>query len=193
MEQWKVLPLIPRDHQFKTIPLEVLDNLGWRWTSGELGMGHGYFIPYFNMDQTTIPFAQVRHLSGERRFTFLKDAEPIAYGLWNLDNGKLFLVEGPSDGAALDYCGIPWIAMPSASSTQIASKLAQYAYKQNIEIVYAGDNDEAGEQLREALDGYISYRVHQPPGDYKDWGDFLVGEGLETVTNYCNEVLFEGQ
>lgn len=186
MEQWQDMPKIPRDHEFKGIPLDVLDSLGWRWDKKK----NSYFIPYFSSTKRKIPFAQWRHLSGDRRFTFLKDAKPTVYGTWNLfDSDKLFVVEGTSDAAVLDHCGIPWIAMPSAASGELMKKTAQYCLDKNIQLIYAGDNDEAGDKLRDALDEIMSYRVKQPPKEYKDWGDFFEGAGIVKVVEYCNEEL----
>jgi hypothetical protein len=186
MSDWQKMPPIPRDHHLKTIPLEVLDELGWRWDT----VKNSYFIPYFSASRTSIPFAQWRHLSGERRFTFLKDAKPTCYGTWNLNNDTLFLVEGTSDGAVLEYANVPWIAAPSAAAGELVKRLAVYCSKNNIKLVYGGDNDAAGHKLREALDEVTSYRVKQPPKKYKDWGDFLVAEGIERLQDYCFEELF---
>lgn len=181
-DYWAGLPVIPREHKFKGIPLDILDSLGWRWE----GQMNSYFIPYFDTNKHFIPFAQHRHLQGERRFTFLKDAKPIAYGLWNLDNPKLFLVEGASDAAVLDYAAVPWIAVPSAASNELTKALAHYCDKNAIELVYAGDNDAAGDKVRESLDeAGVGYRVKQPPKIYKDWGDFLEAQGIEAVQEYC--------
>lgn len=192
--QWAKLPLIPRSHKFKNIPLQILDDLGWRYLSGEIeGMGHGYFIPYFDPYKQTIPFAQTRHLDGDRRFTFLKDARPTAYGKWNiLNNKKLFVVEGTSDGAVMEFCGIPWIAMPSASSAQIIRELALFCREQKIKLVYAGDNDTAGDKLKEALGEVISYRVCQPPKQFKDWGDYFESVGEAAVLQHCVNEIFDG-
>lgn len=177
--EWEKMDLIPRDHQFKGLPLETLDELGWRWTDGVAGMGAGYFIPYFNGDRTAIPFAQVRHLSGSRRFTFLPEAEMTAYGKWNLYPGeKVFVVEGPSDAAVLTACMVPAVAIPSASCHAMLQNLARYCLQYGIELVYAGDNDEAGEKLRESIDDVIPYRRCQPPLPHKDWGDYIVAEGI---------------
>lgn len=186
-DYWQSLPEIPRNHEFKTIPLDVLDSLGWRWVEEK----NSYYIPYFDRSETVVPFSQLRHLVGERRFTFLKDARPIVYGMQNLDpsNSPLFIVEGASDAAVLHYVAVPWIAMPSASSGALMQSLAKYCDQQGIELVYAGDNDEAGDKLREALEEVTSYRVKQPPKKYKDWGDFLVAEGFERVHDYCAEEL----
>lgn len=190
-ESWQKMPKIPRDHVFKGIPLETLDDLGWRWTDGIMGMGAGYFIPYFNSTRTSIPFAQVRHLEGNRRFTFLPDAQMTIYGKWNLiDNPTLFIVEGTSDGATLEYCMVPWVAFPSASSAQLIKEFARYCVRQRIKVVYAGDNDTAGNALLAALDETAGYRLHQPPKKYKDWGDFFQAEGQMAVFNYCKAELF---
>lgn len=189
MEEWEKMPFIPRNHQFKNIPLETLDELGWRWDEAK----NSYFIPYFSSSKRSIPFAQWRHLSGDRRFTFLKDAKPTVYGTWNLFLAKkLFVVEGTSDAAVLDYCAVPWIALPSASSGELMKQMALYCKKNGIELVYAGDNDDAGDKLRDALDEVMSYRVCQPPKEFKDWGDFFVAEGMLAITNYTLPELFPG-
>lgn len=181
MNWWKELPAIPRDHVFKNIPLEILDQLGWRWDAPK----NSYFIPYFSATKTSIPFGQWRHLSGERRFTMLKDAKPTCYGTWNLDNSTIFVVEGTSDCAVLEYCAVPYVGLPSAASKELMQSLAGYCSKNGIQLVYAGDNDTAGDKLREALDEVSSYRVWQPPKKYKDWGEYLLAEGQEIVTDYC--------
>lgn len=183
---WESLPELPRTFDLKGIPIEVLDNLGWRWTDGVQGMGAGVFIPYFNHARTSVPFAQVRHITGDRRFTMLPGAEMTLYGKWNLHPGeKLFIVEGCSDAAVLDYACVPWVAIPSAAGGAMIANLAKYALKTGINLIYAGDNDEAGDKLKKALDEVAPYRVCQPPEEYKDWGDFLVGTDIGTVTEYC--------
>jgi hypothetical protein len=185
MDDWLKMPLIPRDHEFKTIPLAVLDDLGWRWDEPK----NAYFIPYFSRSKTSIPFAQWRNLSGDPRFRFLKDAKLTCYGTWNLQpGGTLFVVEGSSDAAVMEYCLMPWIALPSASSGVLLKQMAEWCRSNRVKLVYAGDNDAAGDKLKEALDEVMPYRVWQPPKKYKDWGDFLVGEGVDTVHAYlCRE------
>lgn len=183
-EAWKAKKLIPDDHYFKNIPIEVLNDLGWR-----IEPDGSYFIPYFNMSKTQIPFAQWR-LFGDVRFKFLKDAKPIVYGLWNLDNPKLFVVEGTSDCAVMQYCGVPWIGLPSAASGALMTAMAGYCKENGIELVYAGDNDSAGDKLKEALEAVMPFRTRQPRQPYKDWGDMYEAEGMESVQDYCNEELF---
>lgn len=185
MEYWQSLPEIPADHIFKGIDIAILHDLGWRYDPN----GHRYFIPYFSASRESIPFAQWRNLAEGPRFNFWKDAKPTIYGTWNLDNDKLFLVEGTSDAAVLDYCAVPWIAAPSAASSELVKKLAHYCKDNGIQLVYAGDNDAAGNKLREALDSVMPYRVKQPPQKYKDWGDFFEAEGIEAVSDYCFEEL----
>jgi len=186
---WEKLPMIPRDHNFKNLPLEHLDELGWRYTTNETNMGAGYFIPYFGKDKTTIPFAQVRHLSGNTRFNFLKDAEPIVYGMWNLseyiEGNSIMIVEGTSDFAVLDYCFQPVIAIPSASFGAMMVKLCKWLHKRSITVLYAGDNDTAGDKLYNSIQYLIPHEVLKPPAPYKDWGDFFVAEGAANVTDYC--------
>lgn len=190
MEYWKSLPEIPRDHYFKNLPLDALDELGWKWDA----VGSRYFIPYFSRSKTSIPFAQWRNLKGDVRFNFWKDTKPTMYGTWNLDPGsKIFLVEGSSDLAVLNYCNVPAIAAPSAASGELVKAMATWCRDNDILIVYAGDNDAAGQKLRDALDEVAPYRVRQPREPYKDWGDMFEAEGFESVTNYCFKELFPGQ
>ncbi len=186
---WRVLPRIPRNHDFKGIPLTVLDELGWRWDmSGHHHMGSGYFIPYFDHTRLHVPFAQVRHAKTEKqRFSFLPNAKQTVYGKWNLTKGnsKLFVVEGTSDAAVLEYCMIPWLAMPSASSGALMTELAIFCKANGIELVYGGDNDDAGDMLRHALDDVMPYRTCQPPKEFKDWGEFFEATNQETVMQHC--------
>lgn len=185
-DEWTAMPPIPRDHVFKTIPLSILDRLGWRWDAAK----NAYYIPYFSETRQSLPFVQWRFLSGNIRFNFLREAKPTVYGKWNLTpGGTYFLVEGTSDCAALEYCHVPWIGLPSASSGELVRGLAKWAVANHVRLVYAGDNDEAGNKLREALDEVMSYRTCQPPRGHKDWADFLSAEGIEAVTAYCRRVL----
>jgi hypothetical protein len=190
MDDWRDMPLIPRDHNFKNLPLDELDSLGWRWDEAK----NSYFIPYFSRSKQSIPFAQWRHLSGERRFTFLKDAKPTCYGTWNLKPGeKLFVVEGASDCAVLEACFVPWIGLPSAASAELMKAMAAFCLANAIELVYAGDNDDAGDKLKVALSEVMPYRVKQPPKKYKDWGEFYVAEGSEAVQAYALSELIPQQ
>lgn len=186
MDKWKELPLIPEDHQFKNLPISHLNDAGWRWVESL----NAYFIPYFNRPKTKIPFAQYRFLAGDVRFKFLKDAKPTMYGTWNLDeNMPIFVTEGCSDALVLDFCMVPAIAMPSASSGALMQPFADWCVAHGVTIIYAGDNDAAGDKLREKLDELAPYRVKQPPKQYKDWADFFVAEGQAAVIKYCNEEL----
>lgn len=191
-DTWRNLPEIPVDFKFKSIPVSTLNGLGWRMLNGELpGMGNGIFMPYFDFHKKTIPFGQTRHLTGDRRFTFLAGARPTMYGKWNIDNAKLFLVEGASDAAVMQECGLPWIAAPSASSGAIVHDFALFCKAKNISLVYAGDRDAAGDKLKEELDKVIPYRVCQVPAQFKDWGDYFEAVGSAAVLQHCIEALFE--
>lgn len=191
MDFWKSLPKIPSIKHFKNVPIEVLNDLGWRWdkTGGPDG-SERYFIPYFSATKTSIPFAQWRNLIGGPRFNFWKDAKPTCYGTWNLDNSKLFVVEGTSDAAVMEHCAVPWIALPSAASGELMKKMAAHCKAEGIELIYAGDNDAAGDKLKEALDEVMSYRIKQPRNPYKDWGEMFEAEGFQSVQDYCFEELF---
>lgn len=197
-EQWEKLPKIPDHISLKGIPAEYMNEIGWRMEDGSLGMGSGILIPYFDNNLETIPFAQVRHpKSSPVRFHFLKDAQPRLYGTWNLEPGKpIMIVEGCSDWLVMDYSGIPAIAVPSSSQTSLLKKMAAYCQQQKIELVYGGDNDEAGDKLRQALDeGGFSYRVCQPPKEFNDWSDFFVAQGdladgVDAICRICDPYLY---
>lgn len=180
------------------LPLSTLDDLGWRWIeNGPYGLGTGVFIPYWGGDfdvsheesvyPERLPFCQVRHLDGPIRFNFPKDAEPKLYGSWMLsmakeDNLPIFLCEGTSDWVTLWEVCVPAVALPSSSATDMLTRVAQWCEDNGVAIVYAGDNDNAGDKLRQALDdGSFSYKMCQPPSKYNDWTDFLIAEGAEAV------------
>lgn len=186
MEEWKQMAEIPADHKFKNMEIDQLNYMGWRWLPEQ----NAYFIPYFSRSKESIPFAQYRYLSGDVRFRFLKDAKPTIYGTWNLEPGQpLFLVEGASDACVLDYCAVPWIAAPSAASGELVKQLAKWCLENDVQLIYAGDNDEAGDKLKEALREVMPFRSKQPPKKYKDWGDFFVAEGIDAVINWCGPEL----
>lgn len=186
IEEWEDMEMIPRDHVFKGLDLHTLDELGWRWIPEQ----NAYFIPYWNRPRTKIPFAQYRYLSGDVRFRFLKDAKPTMYGTWNLEPGNpIFVVEGTSDGVVLDEAMIPWIAMPSASSAGLVEPFAKWCIENDVQIIYAGDRDAAGDKLKDAFDAVAPYRVWQVPEKYKDWGEFFEAEGLAEVIKWCNKEL----
>lgn len=147
----------------------------------------GAFIPYFDTSGKKVPFFQIRHQEGsQRRFTFVKDITPICYGFECLPKMKKFLcfTEGSRDSVILRMCGIPAIALPSASSDKLVNGLVNYANAHNLRVVAICDKDEAGERLVEALQtasvGF--YDARTPVG--KDVGDFYAQKGLECVRRY---------
>lgn len=182
---------IPDDHQIKLgLPAEQLNEHGWRFDAAH----NRYLIPYFSRSKKSIPFAQWRNLSGDVRFNFWKDAKPTLYGTWNLEDGEtLFLVEGTSDAMVLDYCLVPWLAAPSAASGELVKAMAGWAKEHNVKIVYAGDNDEAGNKLKDALSEIMSFRVKQPRKPYKDWAEMFEAEGQMSVQDYCFGELFPSE
>lgn len=189
-EKAKWLPHIPSDHYFKNIPISVLDGLGWRWDAEH----NRYFIPYFSRSQKSIPFAQWRNLAGNVRFNFWKDTKPTMYGTWNLEPGEsIFLVEGCSDAAVMEHCMIPWIAAPSAASGELVRSMAAWCIENNVNVIYAGDNDEAGDKLKDALGDVMSFRRRQPRNPYKDWGEMFEAEGEKSVINWCHAELYPGE
>lgn len=177
-DEWASMPPIPRDHRFKTIPLSVLDRLGWRYEASH----NRYYIPYFTESRDSVPFMQWRNLEGNVRFNFLKDGKPTVYGKWNLTPGKTyFMVEGTSDCATLEHCGIPWVGIPSSSLGEMVKSLGAWCVANRVRLIYAGDNDEAGDKLKAALEEVMPFRTCQPPARYNDWSDFLVAEGPNAV------------
>lgn len=179
---WESLPPIPDSHTLHRVPAETLNYNGWRWDE----KNNRYLIPYFKPDKKTIAFAQWRNLAGTTRFNFWKDARPILYGAWNIEpNEPIFLVEGTSDGMVMDFCAVPWLAVPSASSGELIRKIAPWLKAHNVEVIFAGDNDVAGNKIRDVLDEVLYYRVRQPKAPYKDWGEMLEAEDFEVVSDYC--------
>ncbi len=193
IDYWRTLDVLPDDFTLKGLPREVFDDMGWRVNDGKVIAGVGdVFIPYFSRSKQSIPFAQVRHLTGDRRFTFLQSAKPTCYGTFNLYPGdKVFLVEGTSDCAVLDYCAVPWIGIPSSSSGELIKSLAKWCWANKCGIVYAGDNDEAGDKLKSVLmETMVPFRSLQPPKEYKDYAEFFEKAGFDAVVEYTRPELF---
>lgn len=108
------------------------------------------------------------------------------YGTWNLEPGQpIFLVEGTSDGMVLDYCAVPWIAIPSASQIELLKPFGQWCRENNVKVIYAGDRDDAGDGVKDALDGLVDFRTRQVRDPYKDWAEMFEAEGFESVQDYC--------
>ena len=180
---WTELDPLPPDLDVKGIDGKTLNKLGWRWYPGGNGYGQGIFMPYFNMDKTKVPFFQIRHLEGNRRFSFAKDITPIVWGYDVLPKvkDKLCFTEGLRDAAILRSIGVPAVALPSASSTKIMRNLEKYCNDNKIELVAVCDKDEAGESLLKALQSPFT-DVRSPIG--KDVGDFLAERGWEALKAY---------
>ncbi len=180
---WADLDPLKPDLDVKGIDGKTLNKLGWRWFPGGAGYKPGIFIPYFNLDRTKVPFFQIRHLEGQRRFTFAKDITPIMWGFDVLPKVKdsLCFTEGTRDAAILRSLGIPAVAMPSSSSGKILNGLADWCSERNIELVAVCDKDEAGEGLLKTLKKpYLDRR--SPVG--KDIGDFLQERGRDAIRAY---------
>lgn len=180
---WADLEPLKPDLDVKGIDGRTLNKLGWRWYPGGNGYHEGIFIPYFSMDRQKVPFFQIRHLTGERRFTFVKNITPI---LWGFDvlpkvKDKLCFTEGTRDAAILRSIGVPAVALPSASSNKIMKNLAEYCKNNKIKLYAVCDKDEAGENLLKTLQTpFLDLR--SPVG--KDVGDFLAERGREAVKAY---------
>lgn len=170
----------------KGVPASELNKRGWRTFPGGWGVRPGIFIPYFNTKRDKVIYYQIRHLEGDRRFTFAKGCSPEVYGLEQLRYMGRYLTftEGSRDSVILGMAGVPAVALPSASSGSHLKKMEEYAKKQKMILVCAGDRDEAGDKLIANLTGpYIDART--PIG--KDVGDLYEKKGLEGVIKHYGQ------
>lgn len=180
---WLDLEPLSNDIEVKGVSGLELNKRGWRKFDGGNGLAPGIFIPYFDATRQFVPFYQIRHLEGERRFTFAPGITPICYGLEQLQYCKEYLcfTEGSRDSVILGMAGVPAIALPSASSSKLLDGLCGYCTKHDLLLVCVGDRDEAGDKLLSNLKcGALDYRT--PVG--KDVGEFLEQKGLESVKEY---------
>lgn len=177
---WADLEPLKPDLDVKGVDGKTLNKLGWRWYPGGNGYREGIFIPYFSLDRQKVPFFQIRHLSGDRRFTFAKDITPILWGFDVLPKVKdsLCFTEGTRDAAILRSIGVPAVALPSASSNKILNNLADYCQNKGIRLIAACDKDEAGENVLKTLKTTFT-DLRSPVG--KDIGDFLEKRGREAI------------
>lgn len=169
---WLELP--PLEEGVKGVPANILNKFGWR-KYGE----HDIFIPYFTVSKTRIPFYQIRHTQGDRRFTFAKGEAPMTYGLEVLADVKkfLFVTEGSRDSVILRWAGVNAVALPSASSIKGLEAIQEYVTKHNLLLCWCGDRDEAGEKLMSNIKiPYLDCR-----SKYKDIGDMLEAEGINKI------------
>lgn len=181
----------PLDYDVKHVPANELNKRGWRKFPGGWGMRPGVFIPYFNTSRTEVIYFQIRHLEGDRRFTFAKGASPQVYGLEQLRHMERYLTftEGSRDSVILGMAGVPAVALPSASSGAHLRKMESYAKDHGLILVCAGDKDEAGNKLISNLTGpFIDART--PVG--KDVGDLYEEQGLEGVKKYYEQYKQQG-
>lgn len=168
------IDLTPLEEGVKGVPANILNQYGWRKYGGT-----DIFIPYFTKSKSRIPFYQIRHTHGDRRFSFARGETPIAYGLEVLNNAKkyLFVTEGTRDSVVLRWAGLNAIALPSASSLKILDGVQKYVVKHGLLLCWCGDRDEAGERLMENIKiPYVDCR-----SKYKDIGDMLEAEGINKI------------
>lgn len=185
------LELEPLTSGIKGLPVSILNGLGWRRlpVQNKFGTPPGIFIPYFSVSGDRIPFYQVRHLEGDRRFTFARGASPICYNYPALKQGGRFLavVEGPSDTAVLSLAGARVVGVPSASLGRMVKKMDKWAADNDVTIAWCGDRDTAGDKLMANLEHcFIDLR---PPEPYKDYGDVYEAEGIDGVRKYLAPIL----
>lgn len=182
-DMWLNLEPLDPSLDVKGIGGMELNKRGWRKFEGGNGLYPGIFIPYFNPNRTKVLFYQIRHLTGERRFTFAPKVTPIVYGMEVLPSCKRFLcvTEGSRDSLILRMAGVGAVALPSASSDKLLDGLCSYCMKNRLKLVWVGDRDDAGEALMaKATCPLLDYRT--PIG--KDVGDFFEEQGIEAVREY---------
>lgn len=181
------LELEPIETPVKGVPDSYLRRLGWKqWPDNYFGIAGGYFIPYFNTTRSKVLYYQIRHDTGDRRFTFARGCSPICYGLECLPKCVHYLVftEGSRDSVILRMAGVPAISIPSASSGALLGRMADYCRAHHLILVSVGDRDEAGDKLISTIKGpFIDART--PIG--KDVGDFYAEKGLEAVADYYSK------
>lgn len=190
-EMWLGLDPLDNDLDVKGVSGLELNKRGWRKFPGNGALRPGIFIPYFDTTRQFVPFYQIRHLEGERRFTFAPGITPICYGFEQLPRCKKYLcfTEGSRDSVILGMVGVPAIALPSASSNKLMEKLMAYCRRNHLRPVAICDRDEAGESLI-AECGCPILDFRSPVG--KDVGDFFEKEGLEAVRKYYSMFAVEG-
>lgn len=180
---WADLEPLDPNLDVKGVKGNTLNKLGWRWYPGGNGYHEGIFIPYFDTGRERVPFFQIRHLTGDRRFTFATGITPILWGFDVLPKVKndLCFTEGTRDAAILRSIGVPAVALPSASSTKILNNLADYCQNNKIRLIATCDNDEAGKTLLKAL--RTPYTALLSP-EGKDIGDLLEKRGIDAVKSF---------
>lgn len=177
---WLDLEPLSANIEVKGVPALELNKRGWRKFDGGNGLAPGIFIPYFDTTRQFVPFYQIRHLEGERRFTFAPGITPICYGMEQLPHCKDYLcfTEGSRDSVILGMAGVPAIALPSASSDKLLDGICNYCTKNGLILVCIGDNDDAGDALLKKLKcGALDYRTDVG----KDVGELYEQKGLEGV------------
>lgn len=183
---WLDLEPLPNDIEVKGVPAMELNKRGWRKFDGGNGLRPGIFIPYFDTTKKFVPFFQIRHLEGDRRFSFAPGITPICYGMEQLPKCQKYLcfTEGSRDSVILGMAGVPAVALPSASSKIALAGMMKYCTEHNLIPVAICDRDEAGEKLLQSIEG-VALDARTPVG--KDVGDFYEKEGLEAVKSYYSK------
>lgn len=178
------LSLDPLDEDVKGIPAAYLNSIGWRKlpSDNQLRLPPGIFIPAFNGSRTRIPFCQVRHLSGDRRFSFPSRVKPLAFGMEVLGSVQKYVAftEGNSDRAVLQMAGIQTIGIPSGASGSILRSLGEWAREHRVILVAVSDNDPVGDSLLRSLDSVATYIDARPIG-YKDINDMYQDVGIDGI------------
>jgi hypothetical protein len=102
---------------------------------------------------------------------------------------EVIVTEGPLDAISLIRCGYN----ATCTNGSNVSDVQALQLKEAPRIIMGYDNDEAGRRGIEKFDitrkrlRMPSFNVVIPPASYKDWNDFLVKNGEDSVCEYLNK------
>lgn len=170
---------------------------GYRWHTNEIpGWQAGIFIPYYF--QGKMVAARLRCLSGNARFKGLPGGESFPYFMDKLDQDIVFVCEGESDTATLNFQGFPAVGVPGSTNTEAIRKIVARAAETGAKLVVIPDTDKAGQDFMnrmrvEAFNKRVPLDEFVLPG-YKDVNEWFCSVGQEifdnTLAKYMNEGLF---
>lgn len=181
------LDLEPLTESIKGIPVLELNKRGWRKYPGG-ALKPGLFIPYFNEDKSKVIYAQIRHTSGEQRFSFPTAPNPNEkyrqhlYGLEQFAwaKGYIAFTEGSSDALVLGVAGIPAVSVLNAGAANLLNEFGQLCAEKGLQAVAICDTDKAGQELLDSADfPYIDARVSEE--GCKDIADVYEKFGVDYI------------
>lgn len=174
------------------LDLELLAKLGWK-SSAKITDGDAIDIPYLlNSDVVNV---KTRTLSGEKRFSQVKDAVKCFYNAdaiaeWKTGKQRLVICEGELDAVSAIQCGMLAVSVPDGAPAKQLNGDGdlKYSYLEGFpdkgEVILATDNDAAGINLMNDLAlrlGRHRCLWVRYPDDCKDLNDVLRVYGREKV------------